>query len=218
MSRPGDDLKPLDGDDPIDRGIEQLRDREPAPPRASLSEEILAQFDRQLGSIPSAGKERPGPRLVRAGVGRGFARVAAAAVLLLIPLHLARQEFKAAFERDAGTLAEAEMALLEWRLEELERRVSAHRWEPVVASDRPAEEPVESVKDDPADRFGGPDGGERLLALAGDDPAILRLTAARAFEELNADAAARRYREVVERYADGPAAEVARERLAKLAR
>ena len=63
-----------------------------------------------------------------------------------------------------------------------------------------------------------PIGEDRTFALASDDPALMRLVSAARFESIDAEGALSRYRDVVRRFPEGPAATVARERIRRLGR
>ena len=92
------------------------------------------------------------------------------------------------------------------RLELLRARILLEQAEEPAAVRRevPAEEPLRVE--------------ERILALAEKEPALLRITAARALEELDPAGAARRYREVLSHYPSSSLTAVARERLDHLDR
>lgn len=183
------------GRDPLEAALKAYREQPVPPAREGLEDELVAAFDR---AFP------PRVALVR----RGAAVLAAAAVVLValrlgvappVPSPIA---VVVAQESDEHGLL---LARLDARLDALLATFDAGALRAPSPRDATRDAPRASA----ADLF---------EARAQDDPALYRLASARAYEEDDPAAAARRYRELLALDASGPAAEVARRRLAVLNR
>lgn len=161
----------------------------PVPPANEATRaRILSAFDREQSTVA----------LRRRGRSRYAPRgLVAAAVLVAFSWSLFQ---RAPDEFDVWKSIETRLAALEVRTE----RASLER----------SPKPVISVEFAPGSL------AERLrpdFEVTGNDPGLLRLVAARRLEGLDDAGALTRYRELVERYAESPAAVVAKQRIELLA-
>jgi hypothetical protein len=172
----------------------RLRAKEPVPERPSLRAELLLAYAREF---------RPQSSLARA---RRAALVLSAAALVIAACLLGARDWHPA-DRVAPRGA-ADLARLELRIDLLQARLLVPPRPPTAAF-----QPAQPAQPEPAEEWSSQ---VRLLALADRDPALFRLVSARTFETIDRQAAAGRYRQLLNDYAGGPAADVARDRLAFL--
>ena len=191
--------------DPLESALRQLRGRPLPPENDKVRGDLMAAFD---------AAHPPAIRRLRR-IRRGSA-VAAAAGLLLAAAVLSRSNVEPAAPGATPPL----MARIDLEHDRLLSRIESARFDPPSAelSTTPTDDaPTEVAPTDPEFENGEtvvlPPPDERLLAYASNDPALYRLVAARAFEEIDREAAVTRYRQMLERKPEGPAATVARSRL-----
>lgn len=191
-------MSPWSDDEMPDRnpriaGLAGLRQCDPPPERPGLRGELLAAFDRT-----QSGRRRPG----------WWRRAVAAAVLLIVASQLIDRERPVSIPRvgeDVAALVE-----LQARLDRIElgiRRLDRQRQARAV---RTASEGSTASTSGIADAL--------PPALAESDPALLRLMSARPWEAIDPAVALARYGELLELFPLGPAASVARDRIARLSR
>ncbi len=183
--------------DPLDRALARWRREPPPPVDPALRARLLATFDARFSARP----RRRAPAL----------QYAAAAAIVFAAIGLSRigGVDPAAHEPAPAPAPAAEIAALDARLDRLLAEVRGRL--------AVAEEPEPTRGAIPAVAAAAT-GEERFLAWAEYDPALRRLWSARAFEPLDAGEAARRYEELLRCYPNGPAANVARDRLRSLDR
>lgn len=185
--------------DDLDALVRDLRARGPSPARAGLAQELMAEFDR------TAAPRRLGRTLRRTALAAAAALLIASAALLL------RSGGGRSWSEPSERVAVASLRSLRLELAALSAAVAA--------GPRPAEPPPEPLPEPPpglAEAL-GPSVSRTYLA-AGQDPALLRLLAAGQREVADPAGARERYQRLLDDYGDGPAAAVARSRLAALPR
>ncbi|HKE02032.1 MAG TPA: hypothetical protein VKE69_13535 [Planctomycetota bacterium] len=197
--------------DLVDRVAAVLRETAPPVEGESLRPAILEAFDREL----RAPARRPA---LRWSVAAAFAAAVAASWLVVA----ARFESAPPIVRTPVALAPAvpavdrafQEALVKARIAALRETVASVGREPVERVVPPA------TVAPPARPVAAESLAIRKVAAAADEPvgALYRLASARRFESLDREGAAERYRELLQDYPDGSAAEVARARLRDLSR
>lgn len=168
--------------------LSALRTTPVPPPNELTRARILAAFDRERAVVAS--RRRGGSRYVPRGL-------VAAAVLVAFSWSLFQ---RAPDEFDPWKSIETRLAVLEARAE----RASLERSpKPVISVEFAPGSLAEKLRPD--------------FEVTGNDPGLLRLVAARRLEGLDDAGALNRYRALVERYAESPAAVVAKQRIELLA-
>jgi len=188
MTAAKDDRRGSLDDGELDAALLALRTTPVPPPNELTRARILAAFDREKTVVA----------LRRRGASRYAPRgLVAAAVLVAFSWSLFQ---RAPDEFDPWKSIETRLAALEARTE----RASLERSpRPRISFEFEPGSLAEKLRPD--------------LEATGNDPGLLRLVAARRLEGLDDAGALNRYRALVERYAESPAAVVAKQRIESLA-